>query len=221
MKKHLVSAGVLAALFVAGSLMPDSPAGKAVAQPGQGQGSAPVHIVGPLPVPVTGTSTVSGTIAATQSGTWNFGVTNTKFNPVPVQQAIEPVYISKGLVLGVGSGSAGPEVVYAVPANKILALEFASYSCTSTTSGPGFDTSGQIAGFSLQYVTTFEGAAINSRSYLPQSAPMTGAFGGFVTGATPLQIYAEPGLVQLNAFRSSGSGGMNCDVSLNGRLLNR
>lgn len=221
MKKYLVSSGGLAVLFVAGSLWPGSPAGKAVAQPGQGHGSAPVHIVGPLPVPVTGATTVSGTIGASQSGAWNVGITNTNLNPVPVQQAIEPVYMGTSVNLGVGSTSAGPEVIYSVPANKILSLEFASYSCSSTTSGPGGDTSGQIAGISLQYVTTYEGATINSRSYLPQSAAMTGAFGGFVAGATPLQIYAESGLVQLNVFRSSGSGGMNCTVSLNGRLLRR
>ena len=36
-----------------------------------------VNIVNPLPVPVTGTTTVSGTVAATQSGLWSVGITGT------------------------------------------------------------------------------------------------------------------------------------------------
>ncbi len=36
-----------------------------------------VHIVSPLPLPVTGSTTVSGTVAATQSGPWNVGIPGT------------------------------------------------------------------------------------------------------------------------------------------------
>src|SRR5215471_3144867 len=36
-----------------------------------------VRIVNPVPVPVTGTSTVSGTVSAAQSGVWNVGITGT------------------------------------------------------------------------------------------------------------------------------------------------
>jgi hypothetical protein len=36
-----------------------------------------VKIVNPLPVPVTGSTSVSGTVAATQSGAWNVSVTGT------------------------------------------------------------------------------------------------------------------------------------------------
>ena len=34
-------------------------------------GPAPANIVSPLPLPTTGTATVSGTVGATQSGPWN------------------------------------------------------------------------------------------------------------------------------------------------------
>jgi len=41
-------------------------------------GSAPVTVVNtPLPVTLQGTGSVSGTVAATQSGTWNVGITGT------------------------------------------------------------------------------------------------------------------------------------------------
>jgi hypothetical protein len=43
---------------------------------GHGAGSAPVTVVN-TPLPVTGTTTVSGTVNATQSGAWNVGITGT------------------------------------------------------------------------------------------------------------------------------------------------
>jgi hypothetical protein len=40
-------------------------------------GGMAVRIVDPLPVPITGSTTVSGTVAATQSGLWNVGINGT------------------------------------------------------------------------------------------------------------------------------------------------
>src|SRR5262249_30075569 len=53
-------------------------------------GSAPVSIVSPLPLPVTGQTTVSGTVAATQSGNWKVAVTNNVIEPgrSPFQQTV-------------------------------------------------------------------------------------------------------------------------------------
>lgn len=45
--------------------------------PAQASGTAPVSIISPLPLPVTGNTSVSGTISAQQSGTWNVGITGT------------------------------------------------------------------------------------------------------------------------------------------------
>jgi len=44
-----------------------------------GAGGAPVNIVSPLPLPMTGNvnATVNGTVAALQSGNWNVGITGT------------------------------------------------------------------------------------------------------------------------------------------------
>jgi len=41
-----------------------------------GPGATPVRIVSPLPLPTTGTATVSGTVGATQSGPWSVNVAN-------------------------------------------------------------------------------------------------------------------------------------------------
>jgi hypothetical protein len=71
-KKRMLVAAVIAGLGMIGYLMNSQ---QAVAQ-GPPDGLA-VRIVNPVPVPVTGSTTVSGTIAATQSGTWNVGITGT------------------------------------------------------------------------------------------------------------------------------------------------
>jgi hypothetical protein len=69
-KNHLIAMAVLSVLAIVGSIMNSH---QAAAQ-GPPNGLA-VNIVNPLPVPVTGSTTVSGTIAATQSGAWNVGLT--------------------------------------------------------------------------------------------------------------------------------------------------
>jgi hypothetical protein len=72
-KKRMLLAAINAGLAVIGSLMNSQ---QAVAQQGPPDGLA-VRIVNPVPVPVTGSTTVSGTVAATQSGTWNVGISGT------------------------------------------------------------------------------------------------------------------------------------------------
>jgi hypothetical protein len=71
-KNHLIVATVLSLLAIAGTIM-NSHQAKAQGPPG----GLAVNIVNPLPVPVTGSTTVSGTVAATQSGAWNVGITGT------------------------------------------------------------------------------------------------------------------------------------------------
>src|SRR5262245_22036941 len=55
-----VSLVVLAVLFAVSNARP------VVAQKPETAGSAPVHIVGPLPLPVTGTTTVEGNVTVTE-----------------------------------------------------------------------------------------------------------------------------------------------------------
>src|SRR5215467_10320755 len=81
LKNHLIAAAVLSVLAVIGTAMNSH---QAAAQ-GPATGLA-VNIVNPLPVPVTGSTTISGTVAATQSGSWNVGITGT-VNVTPVLPA--------------------------------------------------------------------------------------------------------------------------------------
>lgn len=70
-KKRLFASALLIALAGAGVLISGS---QNVAK--AGPGATPVSIMSPLPLPVTGTATVSGTVGAAQSGAWNVNVAN-------------------------------------------------------------------------------------------------------------------------------------------------
>jgi hypothetical protein len=91
---RLLAAAIIAGLAVIGSMMNST---KVSAQQGPPNGLA-VNIVSPMPVPVTGSTTVSGSVAATQSGPWNVGITgaptvsvsNTAAGPLFVRNRYEP-----------------------------------------------------------------------------------------------------------------------------------
>src|SRR5215469_8248461 len=72
LKHTLIVLAALGGLAAVGSLM-NSKQVAAQSRPG----SMAVNIVNPLPVPVSGSTTVSGTVAATQSGAWNVGIAGT------------------------------------------------------------------------------------------------------------------------------------------------
>jgi len=137
MRNKLIAIGVRGMLAAIGSLMNSR---QSVVQ---GAGAAPVNIVGPLPVPVTlGSTTVSGTVAATQSGTWNVGingtpnvnVTNPATAPMLFLNVNDPGRIPYQSVQSVQSGTCGgfgpPEVCIfsfpTVPANHRLAVQHVS-----------------------------------------------------------------------------------------------
>ena len=68
LKNRFVAIAVLAVLAAIGSIMNSRDAS---AQP---NGGPAVTIAGPLPVPVSGAMSVSGPVAASQSGAWNVGI---------------------------------------------------------------------------------------------------------------------------------------------------
>jgi hypothetical protein len=70
-KQRLFTVATVVALAAAGILMSG---GREAAK--ASPGAAPVSIVSPLPLPTTGTATVSGTVGATQSGPWSVSVAN-------------------------------------------------------------------------------------------------------------------------------------------------
>ena len=51
-------------------------------------GSAPVTIVSPVPLPVTGSMAVSGAVSSTQSGTWNVGIIGA-LPPISAQSTVK------------------------------------------------------------------------------------------------------------------------------------
>src|SRR5215470_540884 len=82
-----------------------------------GAGSAPVTVVNtPLPVAVTGSTTISGTVNAAQSGAWNVGitgtpvvnVTNTNKSPLFARDVDNPAQQPFAFALCAPSSPAGP-----------------------------------------------------------------------------------------------------------------
>jgi len=93
----------------------------------------PVHIVSPLPLPVTGNTTVSGSVAATQSGNWNVGISgNSATNPLFTRDvdnpARQPVQIE--LCTFDGAFSCGSIFSsYQVSSTRRLVVEYVSGEC--------------------------------------------------------------------------------------------
>src|SRR5689334_21123367 len=102
MKNHVIVAALFVALGAVGVLMNSR---QAAAQ-GPADGLA-VRIVNPVPVPTTGSSTITGNVAVTQSGVWNVGITGQPLNirnidepgRAPYQEMASSPGISCGTVL--------------------------------------------------------------------------------------------------------------------------
>jgi hypothetical protein len=112
-KNHLIAAAVLSVLAIVGTIM-NSHQAKAQGPP---NGLA-VNIVNPVPLPVTGSTSVSGTVAATQSGTWNVGITgNSKTDPLFTHEAagFEPVNFVTGAPQSPTFGTALPTISIPYP----------------------------------------------------------------------------------------------------------
>jgi hypothetical protein len=125
LKNHLIAAALLSALAIIGTIMNSH---QAAAQ-GPPNGLA-VNIVNPVPVPVAGSLGITGTVAATQSGVWNVGLTgNTAANPLlvrdvdgPNRQPFQRIFNVAG---GVGTGCGTNFCVISlgtVPTGKFLVL---------------------------------------------------------------------------------------------------
>src|SRR5215831_17654974 len=116
-QKRALLTAVIAGFAVIGYLMNSQ---QAVAQ-GPPNGLA-VNIVNPVPLPVTGATTVSGTVAATQSGNWNVGINGT----AAVKDTENPArhFVSFEFAPGYAPS-------YTVPTGKILVIEWVSASPTT------------------------------------------------------------------------------------------
>jgi hypothetical protein len=89
----------------------------------------PVQIVNPLPLPTTGSSEVSGTVTATQGGTWNVSISgNTAATPLfvrDVNEAANQPAINRQQCVTSGT-RCDFSSLYTIPPNKRLVVEYAS-----------------------------------------------------------------------------------------------
>jgi hypothetical protein len=114
-------------------------------------GSGPIVTIDPtqLPLPVSGSATVSGTVAATQSGPWNVGITGTPIVGLAPGSAVAisgtpTVNIASGLNVGItGNSASNPLVV--VSADNPAKSAFTITTPTQFSNGPSIFTSEQIA----------------------------------------------------------------------------
>lgn len=113
------------------------------ARPANTPPGAPVAIVSPLPLPVTGSATVSGTVAATQSGAWNVGITGTPTvnvnsstaAPLIVQLGQKGQPVQFGLCTN-KNFTARCTTGYQVPSGKRLHIEYVSWRGDALGSTP-------------------------------------------------------------------------------------
>jgi hypothetical protein len=178
----LVTAAGLAGLAFLGALMPSPQAEAQNPNPG----SAPVNIVSPLPLPVqiTGSPSISGTVL----------VGNPVSNPVRVRDVndgAQPVHASLSCSIPGGSIIGCTGTLYTVPSGKRLVIEYASLQATCILPG-------QSA--SLRIGTSLGGVGVGHViSQAPAATSASGAFGcnnpagsSRTAGGQHVRIYADP-----------------------------
>jgi hypothetical protein len=143
-KNHLIAAAVLSVLAIIGTIMNSRPSVLEAA------GGPTVTIdQAQLPLPVQGSTTVSGTVAAKQSGVWNVGITpgasvnvgNPATSPVPTVN--QP----------------GPLTNVGRLASELVTLKFAK-TCDPSGSGNGWALVSSHGSFSMCFLTIPAGKAL-------------------------------------------------------------
>jgi hypothetical protein len=199
-KNQLIVAAVFALLAAIGTIMNSH---QVAAQPGPPGGMA-VNIVNPLPVPVTGSTTVSGTVAATQSGSWNVGITgtptinftNTAATPIFVRNVDNPGHNPYAefqiLRFGICSLCSGPVNFAIVPPGKRLVVT---------------NISGEIdlgGGAQIIRVQAFNGSTVSPSDI---SLPVTLQFSGVAGtgGASTVFVFNQQCLLFVDAGNRPGA----------------
>ncbi|SPF33125.1 exported hypothetical protein [Candidatus Sulfopaludibacter sp. SbA4] len=227
----IVVASVFVALALVGTLMNSR---QAIAQ-GPLDG-VPVRIVQPVPVPVTGTvgvtgsTTVSGTVAATQSGAWNVaingiptvnlapganvGVTgNTEANPLWIRASDNPArspFTLFGQVGTLGSvqfaGTIFP--MGAPPSGQRYVIEHYNVTCYVAAGNTLTDVFVSLAA----PVSAVTNAADDVVPHLTGSSPSLGTW----IGGGNVRLYADPGQA-ISIGASASPGGLEqCSGSVSG-----
>jgi hypothetical protein len=222
--KNLIVAANIAVLAITVSVVLSQR--QAVAQnPNPG---ATVTIAGPLPLPVTGSATVSGSVAATQSGTWNVGISGTPsvaVSSLPSTPLLTKATDNPGLKpfqafsteQGAGLGGAQGLLTFYVPANSRLVIEQVSALCYL----PDLTLAGILGGFRLD---------IHAGDF-SQIGPLTLGFAEFelpvqqnligqeVMTNVPLRAYADSGSQVSVHISGQFPTGSHCAGALSGHLV--
>ena len=182
-------------------------------------GSAPVTVVNtPLPVTLQGTGTISGTVAATQSGAWNVGINKpvsldpTTINPVTITESQRHPFSVAPFC-----DTTGNTCLVSLPTltTQRMELEYISATCESNNSA--------IALPVLQFgaVVTPPGPNSNAQRFgfnQPNPAQVLGAaiFGQiakfYVEPGGSFEIFATTGATNVNFFCAFGISGVKIDV---------
>jgi hypothetical protein len=155
----------------------------------------------PVPTSATGTTTVAGTVAATQSGPWSVDVSNTAASPVPFRDVDNPARQPfQAQVMGGfadGASTTGDITLTTVPAGKRLVIEYVSIFGAMITDQKMIDASVKLhSGFSDEY---------DFHSY--QNAAHTSVAGlDYFVSSGPVRFYSGPGPVYCFAERNSIAG---------------
>ena len=197
------AAFALLAVFTA-AVLTMTTAGPAVSAPGP----APVLVTNsasqPVPVAAQGTTSVAGSVAASQTGTWTVNVAATTPLPVAVQpDAGELVMNSVASSFSAGESAV---VLYTVPAGKRLLVEQVAIN--------SYTSSGTIIG------GVCRDGFVNCLAIALQNQGAFGSVTRFI-GSERVSYFVEPGEQLLGTCTKSVSTGADyCSAMFVGRLVN-
>lgn len=209
LRNKLIALAAVGILGMVGSLMNSR---QAAAQ-GPSNGLA-VRIVEPLPLPVTGSSTISGTVAATQSGAWSVGLTgNTATNPLLVRNVDDPASHPIALLIGNADSVGLYFAQWTVPATRRYVIEEFYAGCSVDTTASMTDASVRVFG---------GGTVTANASAAPRFIEPNGSISGHAvnlwSASAVTRLYANPGdTISFRVDDTSGSSSVReCTLSLSG-----
>ena len=181
------------------------------------QGGPHVTIDGPLSLPVTGATSVSGSVAATQSGAWNVGIIGTP--PVILQTPATPIPVSvatpgKSLVHVsqtqnlLGFAYCGGGTLYHNASSKTLVIELVSLFAQQDAGANGN---------AVVELTTTAGG-VTTTHFPVQTSVLAGLFGLGANAMAP-HLYADPDTnVDYEIRRADNTGHAAYGITMSGYL---
>jgi len=187
--------------------------------PSQAAGSAPVTVVNtPLPVSLEGTGNIAGTVAATQSGAWNVGVTS-----------LPAVQLAAGATVGIsGFSNTAATALFTSDIDAAARAAFAVALCSDIGDGtcagvyqePNTTTLPVGQRFVIEQIShgcdggAYINASLNGHSY---QYVLPGTGGGF---SQQQRIYVDGGVANGLAFHlNSPTTDSSCRATLSGHLV--